>query len=307
MTSDELKRMVPWLQGLRLDGGTGDSALFSCVRIYTSLHRLVSLEALDGEFGGRELYRARLEGLCALLRCRYPLRTSYGERAEILYALSTTINDNCLSVEGSVLAADDRLADALVTSYMEKYGKGDSGTDGFFSVMRLVLSCLYGIEEDDGEEVHPWLSFLRGRFSAWADEMDGDGRWRGVPEVEALERLTLLEMYGTLFPEGSYDDVFRRGYACYCSRTVLPVEAGGSHPHGWLRACGLRYDLVLRDPSGRRGDAGLSERIAGELERHSGSLAEGDERWLHCRSLAIEECCRNIAEGCRARLCGKTA
>lgn len=83
MTVSELKAILPQLQSLRFHT-VSDEGLIVYTRSYAALYNMVSVNALDNEFGAREIYRKNwirylqvchaVMGTCKALVCaRKPL------------------------------------------------------------------------------------------------------------------------------------------------------------------------------------------------------------------------------------------
>lgn len=70
MTVSELKAILPQLQSLRFHT-VSDEGLIVYTRSYAALYNMVSVNALDNEFGAREIYRKKLDSLFASLSRRY--------------------------------------------------------------------------------------------------------------------------------------------------------------------------------------------------------------------------------------------
>lgn len=304
MTTRELKRHLPELHDRRMDEGWSDAALAAHARILTALRNLVVLNGLDDEFGDREMYRAKLETLYGLLRRRYACRTSFAARAAILDAMTTVAGDNGCIIDGERRAADERLADELVSSYLGGFDENRCDPEEFFAVMRLLLICMYGVVEEEDGEAHPWMTFIRKKFAVWAEELDKDGCWQGISDTEALRRLVLLDMNSCLFVDESHDGEIRQGYAYYCAGRDLPDNVSAPLSPDRLRGYALQYELIRQGSFNQWEHAGRLDRIAGLLEKQTVLLPPESDAALYCRSLVIENCCRNVSREYQKQLCG---
>lgn len=92
MTVSELKAILPQLQSLRFHT-VSDEGLIVYTRSYAALYNMVSVNALDNEFGAREIYRKKLDSLFASLSRRYGNLQGIGLRAEAVDAMLHILND----------------------------------------------------------------------------------------------------------------------------------------------------------------------------------------------------------------------
>lgn len=307
MTTQELKRYLRGLQNRRIDDGWSDASLIAHVRIFTNLHKLVVLNALDDEFGSREMYRAKLDTLYEVLRRHYDFRTSFVVKAVILDAMITVVNDGGLILDEEKRAVNEYLADELISSYLDGFDKDSYNPEEFFAIMKLLLICMYGIVDEEDEEPHPWMRFARERLAVWAEELYKDGYWQGISDVEALQRLRLLDMNSCMFVDESYDKEIRLGYVHYCAGRELSDKLSETHSPDMLRGYALQYEFICQGAFNLWEHAGRMDRIIGLLEAQIPCLpAESDEA-LYYRSLVIENCCRNVSREFQKQLCGITA
>ena len=307
MTTQELRRYLPRLQNRRIDDGWSDAALIAHARILTNLYNLVVLNALDDEFGNREMYRAKLDTLYGILRRHYGYRASFAAKAEILDAMISVASDGGLGIDEEKRAVNEHLADELISSYLDGFDKDSYNPEEFFAVMRLLLICMYGIVDEEDEDPHPWITFVRTKLAGWAEELNKDGYWQGISEVEALQRLRLLEMNSCMFVDESYDKEIQQGYVHYCVGRDLPDNLSGTHSPDTLHCYALQYEFICQGSFNQWEHAGYLDRIIGVLERQIPRLpAESDEA-LYYRSLVIENCCRNVSREFQKQLCGITA
>ena len=92
MTVSELKAILPQLQSLRFHT-VSDEGVIVYTRSYAALYNMVSVNALDNEFGAREIYRKKLDSLFASLSRRYGNLQGIGLRAEAVDAMLHILND----------------------------------------------------------------------------------------------------------------------------------------------------------------------------------------------------------------------
>ncbi|WP_251623286.1 hypothetical protein [Odoribacter lunatus] len=307
MTTQELRRQLPGLQNRQIDDAWSDAAVIAHVRIFTALHNLVVLNALDDEFGDRKMYSAKLDALYDLLRQRYVCRTSFVGRAEILESMISVVCDNGFIIDEEKRSVNEQLAGELVSSYLDNYDENKYDSEEFFAVMKLLLICMYGMVDEEDEELHPWITFIRAKFAVWAEELNKDGYWQGISDIEALQRLKLLDMNSYMFVDDSYDKEIQKGYVHYCAGRDIPNHVSEILSPDWLRAYALQYEFIHEGSFNLWEYAGRLDRIVGLLETQIARLPiDSDEALYYC-SLAVENSCRNVSLEYQKQLCGITA
>lgn len=287
MTTRELRHLLPDLQDIQPDVQWNDAALIAYARIFTSLHKMVFLTGLEDEFGNRKLYRAKLETLYHLLGQRYTVRTSLIEKASLLEAM--------LSVNEANSAADEHLADNLISSYLDSFGEDTYNPDEFFAVMKLLLTCMYGIIEEEDEDPHLWITFIREKFAVWSEELNKNGYWPGITGIEALQRLILLAMNSNILVDDSYDREIQRGYDYYCAGRELPDALSDTLPLETLRFHALQYEFLCQGSFNLSEHIGRLDEIAGLMEAQIPRLPATSEEAFYYRSIVIENCCRHVS------------
>ncbi len=307
MTIQELRQQLPALQGMSFDGRWSDTALVAYTRIFTALHQLVFLNGLDDEFGDREIYRTQLDRLYDMLCQRYSVRTSFMAKAFLLEAMISIVSDSGSLVDERKRATYEHLADELVSSYLDSFREEIYGKDEFFSVMKLLLICMYGVDEEEEEEPHPWMTFIREKFAVWAKELNEEGYWPGISDVEALQRLKLLDMNCYMFLDERYDEEIRQGYVYYCAGRELPDKVSETLSADILRSYVLQYEFIRQGSFNLWEHAGHLDRIVQVLETYADRLPATSDEALLYRSIVIENCCRNVSQEYQRRLCGITA
>ncbi len=304
MTGQELRQMLPELQNMQFDATRSDAALTAYGRIFTALHKLVFLNGLDDEFGDREIYRTKLDRLYDMLWQRYSVRTSFMTKASLLEAMISIVSDGGSLINERKRATYEHLADELVSSYLDSFREDAFGKDEFFSVMKLLLICMYGVDE---EESHPWMTFIRKKFAVWAKELNEEGYWPGISDVEALQRLKLLDMNCYMFLDERYDEEIRLGYVYYCAGRKLSDNVSERLSPDILRSYVLQYEFIRQGSFNLWEHTGHLDRIVQVLETHADRLPATCDEALEYRSIIIENCCRNVTREYQKQLCGITA
>lgn len=275
--------------------GLRDEEIFPCVRIYCALYNLVSVNALDGKYGRREIYLKKLDALLGLIWRRYAKRPSVWQRASLLNA-AFFILDNASCLAGRAGAERCRnVAACLLDEYVDGYREDAADERELFSVMRLIFAEWYGLVGE--EEVPPSLALARAQLAGWIAALERDGHWENLPETAALQRLGLISMNSGLLLDGRYDGELRKLYDYYCIRDLekdarrlrvrLSWEETGKYA--------LMYEVVrqsfLPDPD----YSDCLSRIARLLAPQADRLAGHPEQRLLCQCVAVEDRCRKIA------------
>ncbi len=294
MTTQELRQQLLALQGISFDARWSDTALIAYTRIFTALHNLVFLNTLDNEFGDREMYRAKLDTLYGLLHQRYTCRTCFISQAAILDAMISIVCDNGFIIDEEKRAVNEHLSDGLVSCYLSCFNEDNYEPEEFFSVMRLLLICMYGVVDWEDEEPHPWMTFIRRKFAAWAAEINKYGYWQVISDIEALQRLKLLDMNCYMFLDDSYDKEIQQGYIYYCEKRNFPNAQSEILSPDTLRSYALQYEFIRQGSFNLWEYAGRLDRIAELLEAQTARLPATSDKALYYRSLIIENCCRNV-------------
>ncbi len=308
MTGQELRQMLPELQDMQFGANRSDVALIAYGRIFTVLHQLVFLNGLDDEFGDREIYRTKLDRLYDMLCQRYSIRTSFMAKASLLEAMICIVSDSGLPVDDRKRVTYEHLANELVSSYLDSFREESYGKDEFFSVMKLLLICMYGVVDgEEEEEPHHWMTFIRKKFAIWAKELDKKGYWPGISDVEALQRLKLLDMNCYMFLDERYDEEIRQGYVYYCAGRELSDNVSERLSPDILRSYVLQYEFIRQGSFNLWEHTGHLDRIVYALETYTDRLSATSDEALLYRSIVIENCCRNVCQEYQRRLCGITA
>jgi len=305
MTGQELSQMLPELQNMQFDATRSDAALIAYARIFTALHKLVFLNELDDEFGNREIYRTKLERLYEMLCQRYSVCISFMAKASLLEAMISIVSDSGLLVDDRKRTTYEHLSDELVSSYLDSFREESYGKDEFFSVMKLLLICMYGVVDDE-EEPHPWMTFIREKFVIWAKEFHKKGCWSGISDVEALQRLTLLSMYSNMFIDERYDEEIQQGYVYYCAQWELPDVASVALSEDTLRSYVLQYEFIRQGSFNLWEYAGRLDGIVQVLETYTNHLPATSDEALQYQSIVIENCCLNVCQEYQRQLWGIT-
>ena len=182
MTND-LHAFIPRLQAQTFHGQS-DEQLRAYLRIYTALYELVTVNALDAEYGDRQQYLHQIEQLYQLLQeqtAQHPTAQNHSTLLEISdrYAAYSTAIANRDPWES---AAD----------YVETYShqSGDPHTVDHYITLRLIQQLWSGVEPIDGE---PDSSrYYREQLQSWKNTQQPNGMWDHLTTAETLGRLVIL-------------------------------------------------------------------------------------------------------------------
>ncbi|MEG1886311.1 MAG: hypothetical protein RR182_08540, partial [Alistipes sp.] len=151
MTSAELKALLPTLHDQEF-AGLGQEALLAYVQIYAALYNMVSTNALDEEYGRREIYARKLDGLFdALCHC-YATQTQFAKRAEMLYAMFYIVHGTTIGGDPKREERCFELADSLLNDWMSEDGLPSERLSGnarhqpdaaFHSLLKCLAIYLY--------------------------------------------------------------------------------------------------------------------------------------------------------------------
>ena len=155
MTVSELKAILPQLQSLRFHT-VSDEGLIVYTRSYAALYNMVSVNALDDEFGAREIYRKKLDSLFASLSRRYGNLQGFGLRAEAVDAMLHILNDTGCIVGRQKRDLCFELFDELTKSYLFDFDETAYDHNALYGVMRLIYQFLCWLVPEDAEN-DPWL------------------------------------------------------------------------------------------------------------------------------------------------------
>lgn len=298
MNATELKATLAELREMRFVH-VSDEGLHAYVRIFSSIHNMIFTNAADGEFGSRTQYRERLDSLLRMLLRRYPNRHSVAQRARMLDTMYCILYNTGFAVDRSKEMRLYRMTDRLIEESLAGNCAGEERPEELFGIMRLILTMLHGIVE---EAPHPWLSFVREKLASWARTLDAQGRWPGISEEEALQRIMLMNVYADMLLDARYDDAIRASGTNYCLGGQLQLRRMDILSHDDMRRYALLYETIRQGAIGLTENRRCRQRIAALLERQLAWLPLKGDDTLLCLSLAIDDCCIRISEELQHRL-----
>ena len=171
-----------------------------------------------------------------------------------------------------------------VSSLMDRYSSAEEdGVLAEAAVCRCLACYFYPDLWDDDE----WACLLSDAVRRWASLLQPDGTWTGLADVEALERVEVMNRYSYMFLDSRFDDAVRCACGHYAS---LPVPDAASCGADGLRCLSLCQDLLLQGNACPR-DAAWARRLAGRFSELSRLCApHGDDAFYASSCLAVHLC-----------------
>ena len=296
MDSQSLRQQLPQLQAQKF-AGMSDDDLLAYVRIFYSLYHMVSVNSLADEYGTPALYRRKITTLYRMLCRRYYKRGTIAEKAKIhaalyglLYLTEYTVSDGTAQ-----LYSDE--AECLIAKFLRKQQTYDvdscnsSESDGYschadmspaddeqYYVMKLIVLQWYGVV-DHGSRLSD-LNYVENEMTSWADEQNADGSWNKITSKQALQRISLLNLYSDLMGDDRYRMVVYRAYPRYCDVSVTD-------------SCEMLYDAV-------RDITCIGVDVQGRLDAIASSLPQS----MSARAIQLENECRLVGRDIQNNLFG---
>lgn len=181
-------------------------------------------------------------------------------------------------------SGSDEVFPEAVSSLMDRYSSAaEDGVLAEATVCRCLACYFYPDLWDDDE----WACLLSGAVRRWASRLRPDGTWTGLTDVEALERVEVMNRYSYLFLDDRFDDAVRRACGHYAPLSAFhapPDEGGG------LRYMSLCQDLLLQGNACPR-DVAWADRLAARFSGLSRLCApQGDDAFYASSCLAVHLC-----------------
>jgi hypothetical protein len=160
---------------------------------------------------------------------------------------------------------------------------------GALCCMLELVSSLVEIDEGD----QSFLDYLEGRVSAWARQLNDKGCWPGIPCLEGVRRVALLDQASSLLAAPSFDAVVRRAFSWYAARLFPGREFPGRPSPRRLEALGLLREVSTR-LNACAGERDLAGGIASALEGFSSRFPAWSAGWLYCLSHVVDAFCAGV-------------
>lgn len=229
MTESEIKKVIGDIHLSVAGGNLPLRELPLGLSLLSLMYTTVSVNALDKQWGKREIFRKDISLLLHRLVCgdfQIDNEGSLCRKADILYTALVSLRDADLAVDESLEEKTLGLADAVLSEYFKgaEYlsdGREKEEDETFFRCMRLLLVCFYNIDSE--EEEHPWMDYFRRKVRFGSDTVSGDGSWNSeISLAQAFSRIILLDMNSYMLLDGSKDDIVKKAFGYYCA--ALPED-----------------------------------------------------------------------------------
>lgn len=246
--------------------------LTSLSRICTALYGHVDSSALSRQSGSLSRVLFRKAGAESL-----PLP----ERLSLLSSLYDLQNGTSFLADREAEERWNALAEELIAAAFACGAQ--AGDEPLCIPLCRCLSDYFYFDPSPEEDV--WFRFLRNTVARFGESISKSSEWPGLSLPEALGRLEVMDRYSYMFLDHTYDGIIGRAFRRYSS-LALSVREGIP-----LAVWGQLYDLS-RSGNACPSDASLSALSLSEMERLSGSGAEGEDAALYVLSCRISGLCR---------------
>ena len=303
MKEEEFKQQLSVLQNLDIQG-LRDEDIPSYVRVYYALYNLVSVNALDAEYGDRKVYLEQLNALSGLLEKKYEESNDIADKARymdilyfILHATSFSINR-----EKEDLYWDQSVA--LIDQFLEIYGPDDTNPTALYPILRLIFVVWSGLEDDDDAALPPHLDFAYQQIEKWMNELDPQGRWNQLSNHDALRRISVLSMNSYMMLDRQYDDLLNQLIQTYglheLEATSITIDE--AHLIEQINYYTLLYDVLQQSPLTAPDYNQYLRIIAERMERIGEDNHLSSSLSLKCKAIAIDAECWKISEEAQMEL-----
>ena len=248
----ELKSLYARLSAVHPKESDSSERLLSLARAYMALYRTVfCCGQLEREFAGS---RGLSEAGSALFHVMERKVADCGvgaEQSRLLSCMYQLMTDTAVIPDSG-----KRLSwDALALNLFRRYFRMATQEEGFIrtGICRCILDYFYfSLPEGDA-----WFTFLKTTVRGWASEFSADKGWEGLGDLEALERIGIMNQNSYMFLDTTCDETVRMAFECY-SRALTGRETVPLHVLGSL------YDAAMDGnayPIDRRTAAIAADRI----------------------------------------------
>lgn len=174
LKTDKLSYILKQIQDWPLTTGLSDMELASLTRIYIAFHNMVVVGDLEKEFGNREFYCQRIEGLYALCNERLnDLQSSLEKRIPLIYTLyQLLLNPTLCTVDREKQQRCDTLAYETVMDYLQEVSVGRLAERPKmeFEMCRLIAELCCNLDEEEREE-EEMMFYFRKKLTTWVDSL----------------------------------------------------------------------------------------------------------------------------------------
>lgn len=207
-----MRSLREWIRTKRIHAGLSDKDLTALSRACLAVHNAMVADGTEEEWSGLEFYRERIDELYAICRERCSAPMEVVRRIPLVCTLYQLILNVLLRpVDSGQLNECDEMAYGVITDYLRETDAGrlKETPDSVFWVCMLVTDLLYYVDEEEREQ-EEMMVYFRGKLAQWVEELGESDHWKGLPEREALQRVTILERYAGMFLKHEYDEEAER-------------------------------------------------------------------------------------------------
>lgn len=214
-----LKEYIGEIRAIPLDDRLSDDAVVALMDIHLSLMSMIVANGLEDTYGGAAAHRAAMEKLFALCSRRSAGNQSLERSSRMIPSMYSIF---CMPDA----VFDDRRHSAclnrsfrLAKAWREKT-KGIPPTDEKarmteYGVLQSILEAFLYVAGEDKAADEDYL-YLKRRIEAWASALDPDGRWIGLSDEEAMNRLALMTGYSKAELDRRFDARIEKALGFYC-------------------------------------------------------------------------------------------
>lgn len=257
------------------------SALNSLSRAYVAIHNLVTVKSLDCVFGDQMIYLALLKRLYTLCQRKKSSEKDFSLRCRLVNTMQYLANepfgpylpwrDQCYEMTESFLSQElDIHPDCTLPEWLW-----------------CIAYWLYPISKDNADsEV---FRYLKNCLHSWIQVLSGKDEWPGLPVLDALQRINLLNANSYMFLDNTYDPIIRLLYEHYRPLvSVAPTtRINGLHTMGLLYEQAINFNAYPYDPATK------ASAVHG-LKKSSGLLIPYSDEWLYVISYLIYDLCETL-------------
>lgn len=283
MEISELKSLYTKLRAVRPGVSDSSERLLSLARAYMALYRAVfCCGQLEREFSGSRGLSEAGSALFKVMRRKVEGSGMGEERSELLSCMYQLMTDTAVIPDSDKRRSWDTLALELFRRYFQTATR----EEGLIrtGICRCILDYFYfSLPEDD-----EWFLFLKTTVREWASAFSADRGWEGIGDLEALERIGVMNRNSYMFLDTTCDETVRMAFEYY-SRALAGREMVPLHVLGRL------YDAAMDGnayPIDRR-TAGIA---ADRISALGGIYPDDSDERLYALSYRVCSLCEKIME-----------
>lgn len=211
METKDVRALREWIRTKRIHAGLSDEELMALSRAYLAVHNAIVADGME-ELGDRDFYREGIDEFYAICRERCHAPMEVVRRIPLVYTLYQLILNVFLRpVDYGQLNECDETAYGVITDYLREVDAGrlKETPDSVFGICMNITELLYYVDDEEREQ-EAMMVYFRGKLAQWMEELGESNHWEGLPEREALQRLTILDRNAGMFLKHEYDEEVER-------------------------------------------------------------------------------------------------